>query len=1724
VWSKASFARWVATLRTGGGTRGAWVGLRVEWLEGRALPASGIAAGAGQVGVAARLDFFGADGAKSGPFARAGYDLAYLFEEFQAYTAGGGTAANFQPANTLLRVAHGTVAVEVLPTASLAALQSDLAAAGFATTGTSTFAVSGLLPITSLASVASLASLRAVAPAYRAVANVGTVQSQGAAGVGSDGVNRFLGLDGTGVTVGVISDSYNVLGGAGTDVAGGNLPGGANAVTVLSDGTAGDTDEGRAMLQIVHDVAPGAALAFATAGTSQAQLAAAIRALANAGAHVVVDDVTFPTEPMFQDGLVAQAVDQVVAAGVSYFSAAGNYGAAGYQAAFRNSGVNLGTGGTGKVATSAAFVAHDFDPGPGVDYYQTVTLPAGKTTFSFQWADPFFSVSGGTGARTDLDLAVFDASGAFLGTLGGFSRNVGGDAVEVFTIDAGPTGGTYQFAIGKAAGPDPALLKYVALRAGFAAAEYATNSGTVFGHANAAGAEAVGAVAYTQTPAFGTTAPVVEPFSARGGTPILFDTSGNAIAAVTRQSPDLVAPDGVSTTVAGFTTFTGTSAAAPHAAGVAALLLQANSTLTPAQVYSTLETTALDVGPAGYDSAAGWGLVRAPQAAFAVGGPFAVTFDGTAGNDALLVRRGAAGDIEFVRGGAVQFSVPYAEAASVVVNGLGGADTLTIDYADGDPVPAGGLSYNGGMTAGGDRFVVTGYAAASATVTHTGPAGGNLRVGSSALVTFAQVGGVALGGAAADLVVNLPGTTNPGAVIADDGDAADPDGAQTLGASSVRGPTFGYTQFTNPTGSLTVNLGGGGTAVGVRAMDAGFAPGGGVPFRVVGGAAADAVTVARGAGNVDATPTSAADVVIAGAGGPALTVSTAGTVTVTTAGRLTVHGTAGADAITFAAGRVAVNGLKPVGVGSGVAALALLGHQGADTIDVTPGAMPVTVDGGGPAGPAAGDTLVVRGAAGVADAFNVFGAADGNSGAVAVNAAAVAFSNVGTVRLDGGGGAAGDTLTVAGSGAADIFTLTGTANQSGGRLEVNAAVAVVFQNFGPGAAVALSGGGGDDTFTVVQAASWGVGRVDLDGGPAASGDTAVVVGTPGDDYFAYYPGSDSLFVSAGAGTTYTFAGIENRRIDGGSQSGADTLATPYFPGPVPPAGAGTLPTGPPLAYRNIERFQIGDAPYGRADAATTPENVPVAIDVLANDYSLGDGPFVLSVAVAPLHGSAAVVGGKIVYLPDYYYNDAIAGPDRFAYAVTDANGETATTTVTVNVTPVNDAPAANIQSLTVAAGVSTAVALTGDDGDPGVTQALTFTITAAPTHGTLSGFNPLTGAVTYTPAAGYVGADAFAFAVTDDATAGGPALHSPPGVVYLQVVAAGGGEIVSAGGPDPGASGRGSGTVIGTGSGTGTGGGGSRSSTAAAAAIGPLVVAGAGAGGLPLVRAYDAATGAVRFSFLAYDPAYTGGVRVATGDVNDDGYPDIITATGPGGAANLKVFSGRDLALLASFYAYDPAFTGGFTVAAGNFDGLPGDEVVVGAGAGAAPHVRVFKIAGGAGVGLGSFYAFDPAFTGGVNVAAGDYDGRPGDEIVTGAASLGGPHVKVFTPSGATLASFFAFGNSLLGVSLAVGDVDGDGKADIITGPGDGGGPVVRVFAGGTGLMRGEFAAFDPDFRGGVWVGAADRDGDGKADILVARGQDARAVSSFDGETLALLGEFDAYDLDLPGGVFVAGG
>jgi hypothetical protein len=221
-------------------------------------------------------------------------------------------------------------------------------------------------------------------------------------------------------------------------------------------------------------------------------------------------------------------------------------------------------------------------------------------------------------------------------------------------------------------------------------------------------------------------------------------------------------------------------------------------------------------------------------------------------------------------------------------------------------------------------------------------------------------------------------------------------------------------------------------------------------------------------------------------------------------------------------------------------------------------------------------------------------------------------------------------------------------------------------------------------------------------------------------------------------------------------------------------------------------------------------------------------------------------------------------------------------------------------------------------------------------------------------------------------------------------------------------------------------------------------------------------------------------VFVAAGDVNADGFKDVIVGADAGGGPHVRVFSGANGSDLLSVFPYPLAFTGGVRVAAADFDRDGDYEVITGAGPGGGPHVRVFDSAGNPFTSaslpsfVNSFFPYPVGFTGGVFVAAGDVNGDGVPDIVTGAGAGGGPHVRVFSGvNGAVITEFFAYELGFTGgVRVALADVDGDGRYEIITAPGPGRAAEVRAFDGITGQLVGSFTldAY-PGFLGGAFVG-----------------------------------------------------
>jgi hypothetical protein len=410
-----------------------------------------------------------------------------------------------------------------------------------------------------------------------------------------------FGVDGTGVKVGVLSDSVEQLASL---QASGDLP----AVTVLP-GQAGSGDsEGTAMLEIVHDLAPGAQLFFATAFNGEGSFAANIRKLRDAGCKVIVDDVGYFSEGVFQDDLIAKAVNEVTADGVAYFSSAGNSGnlSSGTPGAWEGNFVNGG-------AVPPLGTVHNF--GGGNKANRLTLAPGGQSPIVLQWSDPL----GASG--NDYDLCAFDSTGNTLLGCSDDTQDGNDDPVEL--LDAPPAGSLLAIF---SAGASPRFLHLSASRGHLSI----PTSGQTSGHSAAADAFSIAAVnvATAAGGAFsGGAANPVETFSSDGPRRIFFNPNGTAITpgnflatgGTLRQKPDFAAADGVATASgAGFNPFFGTSAAAPHAAAIAALMFDAKPTATLAEIRAAFTATALDIMAAGTDRDSGVGILNAQAAVQAV--------------------------------------------------------------------------------------------------------------------------------------------------------------------------------------------------------------------------------------------------------------------------------------------------------------------------------------------------------------------------------------------------------------------------------------------------------------------------------------------------------------------------------------------------------------------------------------------------------------------------------------------------------------------------------------------------------------------------------------------------------------------------------------------------------------------------------------------------------------------------------------------------------------------------------------------------------------------------------------------------------------------------------------------------------------------------------------------------------------------------------------------------
>jgi subtilisin-like proprotein convertase family protein len=465
---------------------------------------------------------------------------------------------------------------------------------------------------------------KALAAKGQRSAAAATITSAGDRAHNADLARQQFGVTGTGVKACALSDGVDSLA---VSQAKGELP----ANVDVPAGQAGSGDEGTAMLEILHDLAPNAALGFASAFQSDASFADNIRTLRfQSHCDVIVDDVIYFAESPFQDGMIAKAVNDVTADGALYFSSAGNEGnvadgtSAHWEGDFADSGKTVG---------KFAGTAHNFAGTGGNQVFEPISdASSAGIPVTLNWSDPLGAAS------DDYDLYLLDAAGNVVS----FSQNVQNGTQDPFEILSTPFfGGTgLRLAVVKYAG-EGRYLSLTAFNSRFkdsAGLKAYSTPGVVVGHSAARNAFAVAAAPAAAAfgrplepgdpanpagpfPAAFSGASKAERFSSDGPRRMFYEADGTPITpgnvsstgGELRGKPEITAADGVRTSVTGFDPFFGTSAAAPHAAGIAALVLSGNPGLSSSDVRDAFLNTAVDIEAPGTDNLTGAGIILADK-------------------------------------------------------------------------------------------------------------------------------------------------------------------------------------------------------------------------------------------------------------------------------------------------------------------------------------------------------------------------------------------------------------------------------------------------------------------------------------------------------------------------------------------------------------------------------------------------------------------------------------------------------------------------------------------------------------------------------------------------------------------------------------------------------------------------------------------------------------------------------------------------------------------------------------------------------------------------------------------------------------------------------------------------------------------------------------------------------------------------------------------------------
>ncbi len=584
--------------------------------------------------------------AEHGPMANLGVDLVNIYQAFENEHISTATLANRYPSYIFQ---GNSVLIGLNAYSDFPVLQTQASSLGMQVIATdpNVRSIEGWLPINELPAAAELQELLSGHPVIRPIVHAGKAINEADYSMLSTQLKQNTGLTGAGVTVGILSDSFNNTGGYSADVASGDLPSNVDIVQDLTPATG--TDEGRAMAQNVYHIAPGAKLAFATAALGDQAMANNILALANqAGAKVIVDDISYADDPFFQPGLISQSIQTVVNRGVTYLSAAGNAANGGYLSDFRvaqGSVTGLGSGNF-----------FNFNPNGGAQLTYPITVNADHANISFQFDQPFATQEASTTnlVTSQLNFYLLDpTTGAIVAS--GTDDNT--QTQEPFQFISNIPAGNYNVAIQLVKGPNPGKVEFVQFGdASITIPQTFGNAGGTFyptsiGHNAYSATIGVGAMPWWATyPNIIQTPIASEPFSSFGPQIQTRDANGNALSTpVQPDNPVITAPDGSSTTFFGdpppsdttvllpatstnlYASFTpsqvnnwaffGTSSAAPNAAAVVALMLQKAPTATPAQIRQALIESgrAMNGTPQGQlNLQSGYGLLDAITAVNAI--------------------------------------------------------------------------------------------------------------------------------------------------------------------------------------------------------------------------------------------------------------------------------------------------------------------------------------------------------------------------------------------------------------------------------------------------------------------------------------------------------------------------------------------------------------------------------------------------------------------------------------------------------------------------------------------------------------------------------------------------------------------------------------------------------------------------------------------------------------------------------------------------------------------------------------------------------------------------------------------------------------------------------------------------------------------------------------------------------------------------------------------------